>query len=133
MKKNYFLIIFIVNALFIFNSSTASEVNVYSYRQPILIDPFFEEFTKLSGIKVNVLHAKKGLLERLLSEGANTPADIVLTVDISRLKQFVEEDVLIPIESSVLENNIPLFSYGFLHFHEIAGCRRQTQYTRRES
>jgi iron(III) transport system substrate-binding protein len=108
MKKNYFLIIFIVNALFIFNSSTASEVNVYSYRQPILIDPFFEEFTKLSGIKVNVLHAKKGLLERLLSEGANTPADIVLTVDISRLKQFVDEDVLIPIESSVLENNIPL-------------------------
>ena len=108
MKKNYFLIVFIVNVLFIFNSSTASEVNVYSYRQPILIDPFFEEFTKLSGIKVNVLHAKKGLLERLLSEGANTPADIVLTVDISRLKQFVEEDVLMPIESSVLENNIPL-------------------------
>ena len=66
------------------------EVNVYSYRQPILINPFFEEFTKSTGIEVNVLHAKKGLLERLLSEGANTPADLVLTVDISRLKQFVE-------------------------------------------
>ena len=36
------------------------EVNVYSYRQPILIDPFFEEFTNTTGIKVNVLHAKKG-------------------------------------------------------------------------
>ena len=76
-------------------------------RQPILINPFFEEFTKSTGIKVNVLHAKKGLLERLLSEGANTPADLVLTVDISRLKQFVEKDVLTPIESSALQKNIP--------------------------
>ena len=107
MKKN-FLFTFIVT-LFLFQESFANnEVNVYSYRQPILINPFFEEFTKSTGIKVNVLHAKKGLLERLLSEGSNTPADIVLTVDISRLKQFVEEDVLTSIESSVLENNIPL-------------------------
>ena len=100
---------FLLLSLLSFTSScfAGGEVNVYSYRQPILIDPFFDEFTKSSGIKVNVLHAKKGLLERLLSEGANTPADVVLTVDISRLKQFVEEDVLIPIESSILENNIP--------------------------
>ena len=88
-------------------SFASGEVNVYSYRQPILIDPFFEEFTKSTGIKVNVLHAKKGLLERLLSEGANTPADLILTVDISRLKQFVEKDVLIPIDSSILKKNIP--------------------------
>jgi iron(III) transport system substrate-binding protein len=89
-------------------SYAASEVNVYSYRQPILIDPFFEEFTKSTGIKVNVLHAKKGLLERLLSEGANTPADLILTVDIARLKQFVEEDILTPVKSSILEKNIPV-------------------------
>ncbi len=106
--KNYQLLIIIFFSIFTsFNSFAEGEVNVYSYRQPILIDPFFDEFTKSSGIKVNVLHAKKGLLERLLSEGTNTPADIVLTVDISRLKQFVEEDVLTSIESSVLENNIP--------------------------
>ncbi len=89
------------------NAFANKEVNVYSYRQPILINPFFEEFTKSTGIKVNVLHAKKGLLERLLSEGANTPADLVLTVDISRLKQFVDNDVLQPINSSLLKNNIP--------------------------
>ena len=83
------------------------EVNVYSYRQPILINPFFEEFTNSTGIKVNVLHAKKGLLERLLAEGSDTPADLVLTVDISRLSQFVEEGVLIAINSSVLTKNIP--------------------------
>jgi iron(III) transport system substrate-binding protein len=85
------------------------EVNVYSYRQPILINPFFEEFTNSTGIKVNVLHAKKGLLERLLAEGSDTPADLVLTVDIARLSQFVEEGVLMPIKSSVLTKNIPSY------------------------
>jgi len=107
MKKIFFIFIFITNIVFSFSTYSIEEVNVYSYRQPILINPFFEEFTKSTGIKVNVLHAKKGLLERLLSEGANTPADLVLTVDISRLKQFVEKDILIPIESKILQKNIP--------------------------
>jgi len=87
--------------------SVGKEVNVYSYRQPILINPFFEEFTKNTGIKVNVLHAKKGLLERILAEGEDTPADLTLTVDIARLNQFVKEDVLQPIHSSILIDNIP--------------------------
>ena len=105
----FFIIFCNVLLITIYSSKSfaAGEVNVYSYRQPILIDPFFEEFTKSTEIKVNVLHAKKGLLERLLSEGANTPADLILTVDISRLKQFVEKDVLIPIDSSILKKNIP--------------------------
>ena len=107
MKKFYVLIVLIFSITISFKSFADGEVNVYSYRQPILINPFFEEFTESTGIKVNVLHAKKGLLERLLSEGANTPADLVLTVDISRLKQFVENNVLIPIESSNLQKNIP--------------------------
>ena len=83
------------------------EVNVYSYRQPILINPFFDEFTKKTGIKVNVLHAKKGLLERVKSEGNNTPADLILTVDIARLNQFVENDLLASVDSKVLQENIP--------------------------
>ena len=105
----FFIIFYNVLLIIILSSKSfaSGEVNVYSYRQPILINPFFEEFTKSTGIKVNVLHAKKGLLERLLSEGANTPADLILTVDISRLKQFVEKDVLIPIDSSILKKNIP--------------------------
>ena len=98
-----FLFIFLSNQKVFANG----EVNVYSYRQPILIDPIFEEFTKSTGIKVNILHAKKGLLERLLSEGNNTPADVVLTVDISRLNQFVEADVLMPINSNILKKNVP--------------------------
>ena len=88
-------------------NALAKEVNVYSYRQPILMDPFFEEFTKSTGIKVNVLHAKKGLLERVLAEGSDTPADLVLTVDIARLNQFVENDILQSVNSDVLNKNIP--------------------------
>ena len=111
MKKYLWILIAVSTIMIGFaNSSFATEeVNVYSYRQPILIDPFFEEFTKLTGIKVNVLHAKKGLLERLLAEGADTPADLVLTIDIARLSQFVKKDVLVSIKSSILENNIPSY------------------------
>ena len=105
---NLFKILLIFFSTTIYSQiSVGKEVNVYSYRQPILINPFFEEFTKKTGIKVNVLHAKKGLLERLMAEGSDTPADVVLTVDISRLSQFVENDVLQPIESSILKSNIP--------------------------
>ena len=100
------LLIFFLTIIYS-QSSFGKEVNVYSYRQPILINPFFEEFTKKTGIKVNVLHAKKGLLERLKAEGSDTPADVVLTVDISRLTQFVQNDILQPIESPILESNIP--------------------------
>ena len=53
----------------------AEEVNLYSYRQPFLIQPFLDEFTKKTGIKVDVVYAQKGMLERLKAEGRNTPAD----------------------------------------------------------
>jgi len=108
--KKYLSVILVALSIDMLVSNVAfanEEVNVYSYRQPILINPFFEEFTNSTGIKVNVLHAKKGLLERLLAEGSDTPADLVLTVDILRLSQFVEEGVLIAINSSVLTKNIP--------------------------
>ena len=101
------LTLLIITIIGFTNISIAKEVNVYSYRQPILIDPFFEEFTKTTGIKVNVLHAKKGLLERVVAEGANTPADLVLTVDIARLSQFVQKDLLMEVNSVILNKNIP--------------------------
>ena len=109
MKNQFikFLVFFISIFCFIETVYAKSEVNVYSYRQPILINPFFEEFTKTTGIKVNVLHAKKGLLERVLAEGANTPADLVLTVDIARLNQFVQKDLLMEVKSDILKENIP--------------------------
>lgn len=83
------------------------EVNLYSYRQPFLIQPMLEAFTKETGINVNVVYAEKGMLERLKAEGENSPADAVLTADIGRLNDMVEAGVLQPIHSDVLERNVP--------------------------
>jgi iron(III) transport system substrate-binding protein len=82
-------------------------VNVYSYRQPFLIKPLFDAFTEQTGIKVNVVFAKEGLIERLKREGINSPADVLLTVDIGRLSDAEEADVVQPANSPILRENIP--------------------------
>ena len=83
------------------------EVNVYSYRQAFLVEPLFQGFTEETGIKVNVVFAKKGLAERLQREGANSPADLIFTVDIGRLNEVVEKDLVQAVDSKVLTENIP--------------------------
>jgi len=88
-------------------SAFSNEVNVYSYRQPFLIQPIFDAFTKESGIDVNVVFAKKGLSERLVREGKNSPADLVFTVDIGRLIDVVNKDLVQDVDSSILTKNIP--------------------------
>lgn len=85
----------------------AQEVNVYSYRQPFLVKPLFDAFTQKTGIKVNVIFAKKGMVEKIKAEGANSPADVLLTVDISRLSKAVNSGVSQAVSSSVLNANIP--------------------------
>ncbi len=86
-------------------------VNVYSYRQPFLIEPLFEKFTQSTGIRVRVIFAKKGLVERVKTEGENSPADVLLTVDISRLIHAAET-VAQPVRSPVLEKFIPAKARG---------------------
>lgn len=85
----------------------AQEINVYSHRQPELIQPLVDAFTAETGIKVNVAFVDKGMAERLVAEGDRSPADLVLTVDIARLLQVVEAGVTQPVQSDVLEANIP--------------------------
>jgi len=82
-------------------------VNLYSYRQPFLMNPLLEAFTKQTGINVNVVFVKKGMLERLKAEGRNSDADLVLTADIGRLNDMVDADVLQSVTSDNLINNIP--------------------------
>ena len=85
----------------------ADEVNVYSHRQPELIQPLVDAFTKDTGITVNVAFVDKGMAERLQAEGDRSPADLVLTVDIARLMQIVDAGVTQAVQSDVLEANIP--------------------------
>ena len=93
----------------------AAEVNVYSYRQPELIKPLTDAFTKDTGIDVNVAFLSKGMIERLRAEGDRTPADVVLTTDVSRLAALVNAGLTQPITSDVLQQNVPA------QFHDPAG------------
>jgi iron(III) transport system substrate-binding protein len=85
----------------------ADDVNLYSYRQPELIAPLVEAFTKETGINVNVAFLEQGMVERLKAEGDRSPADLVLTVDIARLSAIVDANVTQPIESALLEEKVP--------------------------
>ncbi|MGH1465577.1 MAG: Fe(3+) ABC transporter substrate-binding protein [Cognatishimia sp.] len=86
----------------------ADEVNVYSYRQPELIKPLTDAFTAETGIKVNVAYLQKGMIERLQAEGDRSPADVILTVDISRLAAVVNAGLTQPVESDTLNSNVPV-------------------------
>lgn len=85
----------------------ADEVNIYSYREPGLIAPLLEAFTSKTGIKTNVVYAKDGLIERAAAEGANSPVDVLLTVDISRLSDAKNRGITQPINSEAVNANIP--------------------------
>ncbi len=82
-------------------------LNIYSHRQPFLIEPFIEAYKKQTGTEVNIVYASKGLAQRLSAEGERSPADVILTVDIARLHVYADKDLLAPIHSEVLKKNIP--------------------------
>ena len=90
-------------------SIIADEVNIYSARQESLIKPLLDRFTQKTGINVNMVTSKgDALLTRLRSEGMNSPADLLLTVDAGRLYRAQEAGVLQAVESFDLNNKIPI-------------------------
>ena len=99
----YFFIILIISP----NSFCYETVNVYSYRKPQLINPMFIAFTEKTGIEVNSIFAKKGMLERIKNEGKNSPADVILTVDIGRLADLKNADLTQQVSSVEINTNIP--------------------------
>src|SRR3546814_18376070 len=70
--------------------AAAGEVNLYTTREPGLIQPLLHAFTARSGIAVNTVFLKDGLMERLSAEGANSPADVLMTVDTGNLHAMDE-------------------------------------------
>ena len=79
------------------------EVNIYSYREPQLIDPLLKAFTDKTGIKANVVYAAAGLNERLAAEGQNSPADLLFTVDAGRLSEAKDAGLTQPVTSTRAE------------------------------
>ena len=88
-------------------AASADTVNIYSYRQPDLIKPVLDAFTAETGIQTQVLFLDKGLEERMAAEGVNSPADVVLTVDIARLTKVKDAGVTQPLDDSEVNANIP--------------------------
>src|SRR5690606_11921444 len=80
-------------------SASAEEVNLYTTREPRLIQPLLDEFTKDTGVKVNTVFVKDGLIERVKAEGDKSPADVLMTVDIGNLLDLVEAGVTQPVDS----------------------------------
>ncbi len=90
------------------NVIASDEVNVYSARQESLILPLLVDFTKETGIMVNLITGSSDqLLRRLQVEGDASPADLFITVDAGRLHRAKEAGVLQPVESDVLNEKVP--------------------------
>jgi len=88
-------------------TTAMADVNVYTTRQPELIQPVVDAFTAKTGIAVNLAFVSEGIVERLRAEGRRSPADLVMTVDIANLQQIVDADVIQPVQSDVLNAAIP--------------------------
>ena len=97
----------VIGALTASPALAQGEVNVYTYREAKLVAPLFEAFTKETGIKVNVISASSGLEQRIKTEGANSPADVLLTVDISRLEDASQNGITAPLNSKTVEQVVP--------------------------
>ncbi|WP_440055303.1 Fe(3+) ABC transporter substrate-binding protein [Pseudoalteromonas sp. T1lg65] len=104
MKK---ALLSLLTALTCLPTFAADEVNIYSFRQPFLIQPILDDFTKQTGIKTNVVFAKKGLIERVKREGKHSRADLVLTSNFSALMQLQEEQLTQAINSDTVNKNVP--------------------------
>ena len=88
--------------------SAVNSVNIYSFRQTELIKPLLNEFSKQTGIRVNVVSGKADkLMDRLIADGDNSFADVLLTVDVSRLEKAKQLNLIQPIKSTFLTAHIP--------------------------
>ncbi len=89
-------------------AQSSTTVNVYSFRQPFLIQPILTEFTKQTGIKSKVIFAKKGLVQRIKREGKLSPADVVLTSNFSKLLELKDKGLTQQFaQTSAVQDNIP--------------------------
>lgn len=85
----------------------AQSVNLYTTREPALLNPVIEAFTKDTGIKVNAVFLKDGLQERIKAEGANSPADVMLVVDVGEINAAADAGITQPVQSALVDKTVP--------------------------
>ena len=89
-------------------AAAEGDVNIYSARHYQTDQTLFAEFTERTGIEINQLQGKSdALIQRIQSEGRNTPADVLVTVDAGRLWRAEEAGVLASVDSETLNERIP--------------------------
>jgi len=88
-------------------AQAAEKVNLYTTREPGLIKPLLEAFTRDTGIEVSSIFVRDGLAERVAAEGARSPADVLMTVDFGNLLDLVEKGLTQPVRSTVLDAAVP--------------------------
>lgn len=93
-------------------AALAADVNLYTTREPKLIEPLLAAFSRDTGIQVNTVFVKDGLLERVRAEGAQSPADVLMTVDIGNLLELVDGGITQAVDSKVLQDAIPAHLRG---------------------
>ena len=108
MRRIVISLVALATSLTITQAHAGGEVNLYSYRQPFLIEPMLDEFTRQTDIKVNIVFANKGMVEKIKAAGDNNPADAVLTVDVGRLDALQQAGLLEPVSSTILDAAIPV-------------------------
>jgi iron(III) transport system substrate-binding protein len=89
------------------SASAQGVVNVYTNREPGLYSATLDEFTKATGIKVNAIFSEQGLSERIKAEGENSPADVLITVDIGRIQEALDLGIAQPARSESVAAAIP--------------------------
>lgn len=85
----------------------AQSVNLYTTREPALLSPVLAAFTKDTGVKVNAVFLKDGLQERIKAEGANSPADVMLVVDVGEINAAVDAGITQPVQSAIVDTIVP--------------------------
>ncbi|WIJ25905.1 extracellular solute-binding protein [Devosia sp. RR2S18] len=85
----------------------AQEVNIYTTREPGLIQPILDAFTAKTDIAVNTVYLQDGLIERVAAEGESSPADILMTVDFGALVDLVDAGLTQTVDSEVLKSAVP--------------------------
>ena len=108
LKHRFLQTVGTISFLCISSITYSESINVYSARQEGLIKPLLDQFTDSSGIQVKLVTGKgDALLTRLKLEGANSPADILITIDAGRLYRAQEAGIFQPVSSEKLSNNVP--------------------------
>ena len=106
LNKYHFLLASLLTL--IASAPISAQINLYTHRHYDSDKILFEKFTKETGIKINVIKGSADqLIQRMISEGKNSPADILLTVDAGRLHRAKEAGVLQSINSKTINKNVP--------------------------